>query len=173
MAYITEGMGDYAQASLYLSKYYDLHPNPKVISKIKALTDQRELKGYAVSDRTQFFNLLIDYKEIITGIFALLLVISIILLIAKKKTGQVKYYTPAFMLIILVFASNNLLMASKSGIIKDSPTIIMDSPTAAGQLIKKVNPGHRVIIKSKKDIWYEIEWEGAEAWVKQSAVSTL
>ena len=35
MAFIAEGIGDSERATLYLSKYYDLSPNPQTISKIK------------------------------------------------------------------------------------------------------------------------------------------
>ncbi|WP_317130677.1 SH3 domain-containing protein [Echinicola soli] len=173
MAYITEGMGNYEDASLYLSKYYDHNPSQKVISKIKSLTDQPDLKGYTISDRAQFFKFLTDYQQPITGTFALLLVISLILVFVKHKTRQPKYMIPSAIIIILAFLSNNLLIAPQSGIIKESPTIIMGQPTAAGKFIDKVNPGHRVIIKSSEDMWYRIEWEGQDAYVKKNAVSKL
>ncbi|WP_308421170.1 SH3 domain-containing protein [Echinicola rosea] len=173
MAYITEGMGNYEDASLYLSKYYDHNPSPKVISKIKSLTDQPDLKGYTVSDSAQFFKLLTDYQQPITGIFALLLVLSLIYVLAKNKTRQPKYLIPSAILIVLAFLSNNFLLAPQSGIIKESPTIIMAQPTAAGKFIDKVNSGHRVIIKSSEDIWYRIDWDGQDAYVKKNAVSKL
>ncbi|WP_245553461.1 SH3 domain-containing protein [Echinicola vietnamensis] len=173
MAYITEGMGNYEDASLYLSKYYDHNPSPKVISKIKSLTDQPDLKGYTVSDSAQFFKILTDYQQPITGTLALLLVVSLIFIFVKKKTHQPKYLIPSAILILLVFMSNNFLVAPQSGIIKESPTIIMGQPTAAGKFIEKVNPGHRVIIKSSEDMWYKIDWEGQDAYVKKNAVSKL
>src|SRR5690554_1176276 len=55
MAFITEGIGDSERATLYLSKYYDLAPNPQAITKIKSLTGQNTLVGYEVSDRQRFF----------------------------------------------------------------------------------------------------------------------
>ncbi|WP_317048498.1 SH3 domain-containing protein [Echinicola strongylocentroti] len=173
MAYITEGMGNYEDASLYLSKYYDHNPSPKVISKIKSLTDQPELKGYTFSDKAQFFKLLTDHQQPITGTLALLLIISLILVLVKKKANKPKYLIPSMILVALVFLSNNLLNAPQTGIIKESPTIIMGGPTAAGKFIDKVNPGHRVIIKSSEDIWYRIDWNGQDAYVKKEAISKL
>jgi hypothetical protein len=49
----------------------------------------------------------------------------------------------------------------------------MDKPTAGGKLIKNVDPGHRVIIKSSKDIWYEIEWGKQKAFVKKESITKL
>ncbi|UCS95198.1 SH3 domain-containing protein [Echinicola marina] len=173
MAYITEGMGKHEETTLYLSKYYDLNPNPKVISKIKAITDQTDLKGYEISDQAQFFKILTDYQQEITGVFALLLIISLILATTSNKSRKIQYYIPSIILLMLVFISNNFLKAPETGVIKESPTIIMEEPTAAGNLLAKVNPGHRVIIKSSKDIWYQIEWEGKNAFVKKSSISRL
>ncbi|WP_186757647.1 SH3 domain-containing protein [Echinicola salinicaeni] len=173
MAYITEGMGNHEETTLYLSKYYDLNPNPKVISKIKALTDQTDLKGYEISDKAQFFKILTDYQQEITGAFALLLITGLILSITSNKTKKLQYYIPIVLFLALTFISNNFLKAPETGVIKESPTIIMREPTAAGELLAKVNPGHRVIIKSSTDIWYQIEWEGKDAFVKKSSISRL
>lgn len=173
MAYISEGMGKHEETTLYLSKYYDLNPNPKVISKIKAITDQTDLKGYEISDKAQFFKILTDYQQEITGTFALLLIISLIRPITSNKTGKIQYYIPSILLLALAFLTNNFLKAPETGVIKESPTIIMGEPTAAGDLLAKVNSGHRVVIKSSTDIWYQIEWEGKNAFVKKSSVSRL
>lgn len=173
MAYITEGMGQNEEATLYLSKYYDHNPNTKVISKIKSLTDQSDLKGYDISDRAQFFRILTDYRQSITSALALLLIISLIIPIAKKGITHTKYFIPSFILLFLTFFVNNFLHEPRTGVIKGSPTIIMDQPTAAGRLIEKVNPGHRVTIKSSEDIWYQIEWEGKKAFVKKEKVAQI
>ncbi|GAB3648296.1 hypothetical protein GCM10028791_11830 [Echinicola sediminis] len=173
MAYITEGLGKNEEATLYLSKYYDFNPSPKVTSKIKALTDQSDLKGYEVSDQAQFFKILTDHQQTITGTIALLLVISLIITVSKNKGQKPKYYIPSLILLLLAFISNNFLQAPETGIIKESPSIIMDQPTAAGKLIDKVNPGHRVIIESSEDIWYQVQWEGQKAFIKKNSVSKL
>jgi len=173
MAYITEGMGKYDEATLYLSKYYEFNPSPKVISKIKSITEQSELKGYEVSDKAQFYKILTDHQLEITGTLALLLVISLIISIANNKTQRPKYYIPSMTLLLLTFFSNNFLVTPETGVIKESPTLIMDKPTAAGNLIEKVNPGHRVTIESSEDIWYQIKWKGEKAYLKKKSVSRL
>jgi hypothetical protein len=76
-------------------------------------------------------------------------------------------------LIIALFVSNNFLSEPKTGIITGSPTLIMDSPTAAGKLLYSVEPGHRVIIKASKDIWYEVLWKDKKSYVKKDNVTRL
>lgn len=65
MAFISEGIGDNERATLYLSKYYDLDPNPQAITKIKSLTGQSSLVGYEVSDGQRFLIFLTEYQDYI------------------------------------------------------------------------------------------------------------
>src|SRR5690554_1345453 len=67
MAFISEGLGDYPGTTLYLSKYYDYNPSPQLPEKIKELTNQTSLSGYAISDRQRFLNILADNSQSITA----------------------------------------------------------------------------------------------------------
>lgn len=174
MAFISEGIGDSERATLYLSKYYDLSPNPQTISKIKALTGQAELIGYEVSDGMRFFLLLVEYKELIVGGLTLLLILSLIVLWAQgKKINEARFYWPSVSLIASIFLSNNFLNGPSTGLVNSSPTLIRSKPSAGGDLIDLVEPGHRVTIKSSKDIWYEIEWKEQIAYIKKEDVTRL
>jgi hypothetical protein len=174
MAFISEGIGDYSDASFYLAKYYDQNPNPRVITKIKVLTDQVTLYGYELNDSDRFMKFLIDLQMEITSFFAVLLMLSLILLfVFRKKADKPRYYLPSFLFLILTFSSNNFLSEPKSGIVTGSPTLVMDQPTAGGKLLKVVYPGHRVIIKTTKDVWYEVNWGDQKAFVKKENITRL
>jgi tetratricopeptide (TPR) repeat protein len=174
MAFVAEGTGDYAKASFYLAKYYDQNPNPRVITKIKSLTEQANLIGYELADSDRFFKIATDFQEELTSVFSFLLILSLILLVAlRKKADQPKYYLPAIMFLILTFISNNFLFQASTGIVTGSPTLVMEKPTAGGKLISVVDPGHRVIIKSSKDIWYEVNWGGKKVFIKKEHITKL
>lgn len=174
MAFIAEGIGDKENATLYLSKYYDLSPNPQTISKIKTLTEQTELIGYEVSDGMRFLLLLVEFKEIIVGALTLFLILSLILLWSKgKKITEAKFYWPSFLLIGIIFLANNFLDGPTTALITSSPSLIRTKPSAGGELIELVEPGHRVTITSSKDIWYEIEWKEKVAYIKKDDVTRL
>ncbi|WP_342747908.1 hypothetical protein [Mongoliibacter ruber] len=174
MAFIAEGIGDYSQASFYLAKYYDENPNQRVITKIKALTEQSSLMGYELSDRDRFLKFITDLQTEITATLSVLLIISLILLLFyNKQAVKAKYYLPTIFLMTLVFVANNFFDAQKTGIITGSPTLVMDKPTAGGKLINVVDPGHRVVIKSSKDIWYEVRWGENKAYVKKENITRL
>jgi len=174
MAFIAEGIGDSERATLYLSKYYDLSPNPQTISKIKTLTGQADLFGYEVSDGMRFVLFLVEYKEIIVGGLTLFLIMSLVTLWSQgKKLNEGRIYWPSFILIAIIFASNNFLNGPSTGLVNSSPTLIRSKPSAGGELVDLVEPGHRVTIKSSQDIWYEIEWKEQIAFIKKEDVTRL
>ncbi|MHA7130336.1 SH3 domain-containing protein [Algoriphagus namhaensis] len=174
MAFIAEGVKDYENASLYLGKYYDLNPDPQIISKIKSLTKQSSLEGYEVSDAERFLLFLSENDLLIILTLAALLLISLIMLLISiyRKTTAPMYW-PTLLLLFLLFMANNFLGRSNSGLITHSPTLILSEPSAAGELIQRVEPGHRIKIKSSNDIWFRIEWKGEQAYVKKSNVTRL
>lgn len=174
MAFIAEGIGDNERATLYLSKYYDLDPNPQAITKIKSLTGQSSLVGYEVSDGQRFIIFLTEYQNHIVGVLAFFLVLSIITSwITGRKSEKTQTFWPTILLIIMIFLANNFLNGPRTGLITSSPTFIVSTPSAGGELIDMVEPGHRVHIKSSKDIWYEVDWKDKSAYIKKSDVTRM
>ncbi len=172
MGFISEGIGDYGKASLYLSKYYEFNPNPRVINKIKSLTDQTNLVGYEVSDKDRFLKVLVDLKMEITGLFAFLMVLFLILIFLVPKKRSV-FFIPAAICLVLAFVGNNFLKTPDTAIITGGTVLIMDQPTSAGNLVRRVNAGHRVTIEASKDIWYQIKWGNQKAFIKKNDVSKI
>jgi hypothetical protein len=174
MAFITEGIGDKENATLYLSKYYDLSPNPQTITKIKSLTGQSELVGYEVSDAMRFVLFLVEFKEIIVGGLTLTLVISLIFLWSKgDKLTEARFYWPSALLISFIFVTNNFLKSQNAALVTKSPTLIVSKPSAGGEKVDMVEPGHRVKILASKDIWYEVEWKEKIAYIRKDNVTRL
>ncbi|MDN3205852.1 tetratricopeptide repeat protein [Algoriphagus sediminis] len=174
MAFIADGTNDRENAALYLGKYYDLNPDPQIITKIKALTAQPVLEGYEVSDGARFFLFLTENRELIVLILTGLLLVSLILVLVNTlKSKKSPVYWPSFFLIVCLFLANNFLEQSNFGLITNSPTLILSDPSGAGELIQRVEPGHRVKIKGSRDIWYEVEWKNSKAFIKKSNVTRL
>ena len=171
MAFISEGLGDYPSTTLYLSKYYEYNSSPQLPGKIKELTNQTSLTGYTISDRQRFLNFLTDNSQLITAFFGILLTLILIALVLRGfRPG---YAVTAVILMGIIFVSNNFLDGPETGIVTGNPSLIMSAPSAGGNLIRQVGPGHRVIIRSSTDIWYQIEWEDRKAFVKKSQISKI
>lgn len=94
-------------------------------------------------------------------------------MVTRKKLTEARFYWPSSLLIALIFLANNFLNGPSTGLVTSSPTLIRSKPTAAGDFIDLVEPGHRVKIKSSKDIWYEIEWKEQTAYIKKEDVTRL
>ncbi len=174
MAFISEGIGDYSNSSFYLAKFYDLNPTPRVITKIKTLTEQNNLIGYELNDKDRFMKFLTDLQLEITSVFSFLLILSLTLLFVFKKNAEKPiHYLPSLIFLTLAFLTNNFLSQPNTGIITGSPTLVMDRPTAAGILLNVAYPGHRVVINSSKDIWYEVKWENQKGFIKKENITPL
>lgn len=173
MSFIAEGIGDKENATLYLSTYYDLNPNPQTLTKIKSLTGQTNLVGYEVSDFGRFLLFLVEYQNLIVASLVIFLVAALISLWITVRKGMESAYWPSILLIMALFLANNFLVAPSAGLVTSSPTLIVDGPTAGGELIEQVEPGHRVKIKSTKDIWFEVEWKDQVGYIKKSDVTRL
>lgn len=173
MAFIAEGIGDKENATLYLSTYYDLNPNSQTLTKIKSLTGQTNLVGYEVSDFRRFLLFLVEYKELILAGLSIFLAGTLLSLWVTVRKKMDSAYWPSILLIMILFLANNFLVAPSAGLVTSSPTLIVDGPTAGGELIEQVEPGHRVKIKSTKDIWFEVEWKNQVGYIKKSDVTRL
>ena len=171
MAFISEGIGDYSSTTQYLSKYYEHNPSPQIPDKIKELTNQASLTGYSISDGEQFFKLLTDNRQLIISSLTLLVIVTLIAIVLKG--AQKGLVITGFVLIVLTFVSNNFIQGPDTGIITKNPTLIMTHPSAGGNLIQQVGPGHRIVIKSSVDIWYQIDWNGQKAFIKKDQVSKI
>lgn len=174
MAFIAEGIGDNEQATLFLSKYYDLEPNPQAITKIKMLTGQSTLFGYDVSDSQRFMIFLAEYQIYIVGVLTGFLFLSIVgIWLTGRKPEKTQNFWPSIFLVVAVFLVNNFLVGPRTGLITSSPTFIFSKPTAGGELVDRVEPGHRVNIKSTKDVWYEVMWKDKKAYIKKDDVTRM
>lgn len=100
--------------------------------------------------------------------FVSFLVLSILTSwITGRKSEKTQTFWPTILLIVLIFGANNFLNGPRTGLVTSSPTFIVTKPTAGGELVDMVEPGHRVRIKSSKDIWYEVEWKNERAYIKR------
>src|SRR5690606_32112953 len=120
MAFISEGMGDFSKTILYLSKYYDHHPNPQIPNKIKELTNQTSQNDYSVTDWQQSLGLLSENNQMIISILTILLILA---LIAQVMEGfQTRYFVTGSVLIGLVSLSNSSLEQPQTGIVSGNPS---------------------------------------------------
>lgn len=174
MAFIQDGLNNYAEALFYLDKYYLLSADRKVVGKIEALAEANDLRGYAYDDTNYFLALLGKYRVPFT---LLLLAISTLLFvyIIKKSKQEEKPLAAGIiqvMIIAIIFAVNNF-SASPRGIILSNNTLLRSGPSAGAEPIEMLSKGHKVKVLSQDEVWTKVMWDGREVYVRRGKLRVI
>ena len=173
MAYIKEGLGDISTAQYYLNEYYLATSNEQALQKMEDLAEANDLFGYQHNDITFFFNLYYkNYNWLVLGLILISLTLFSIIIYQKRKF-QSSPWVNGFLLLLLLsslFVLVNFGRDYNRGVIIKNNTFIMSAPSSGANLIDVTTKGHKVVVEGKKDVWYEIEWQGEVAYVKAKNV---
>jgi tetratricopeptide (TPR) repeat protein len=173
MAYIKEGMDDYAAAMYYLNLYYANNPEQKVLDKISELASKHKLSGYRPNDVEYLMALYRQNQVILLGvIFAFFVLFLAYLIYRKVKNKDILYPSIAlsFALGIFFLLFNYYGIDIKKGIIKNEKVFLMNSPSAGADLLKTLQKGDCVLVTDQTDVWYKVKWEDQEAYVRKGNV---
>lgn len=176
MAYIKEGLNDITSAQYYLNEYYLATKNEQALQKMEDLANANNLSGYQHNDFTFFFSLYYkNYNWLLIGVISLSLLL-LGMMIYQRKKYKIKPWLNGFFLITLLamlFALVNFGRDYNRGVIIKNNTYVMSAPSSGANLIDVLTKGHKVEIDGKKDVWYQIEWNGEEAYIKAKNVKLL
>jgi SH3 domain-containing protein len=176
MAYIKEGLGDVTIAQYYLNEYYLATSNELALQKMEDLADANDLTGYQHNDITFFFNLYYkNYNWLVLGLILICLVLFSVIVYQKRKYKTSPWFN-GFMLLLLLASLFVLVNFGKDynrGVIIKNNTFIMAAPSSGADLVDVTTKGHKVIVEGKKDVWYKIEWQDGEGYVKAKNVKLL
>lgn len=173
MAYIKEGMDDYAAAMYYLSLYYANNPEQKVLDKISELASKHRLSGYRPNDVEYLMALYRQNQVALLGVIFTFFVLFLAYLIYRKlKDKDILYPSIAlsFALAIFFLLFNYYGIDIKKGIIKNEKVFLMNSPSAGADLLQTLQKGDCVLITDQTDVWYRVKWEDQEAYVRKGNV---
>jgi len=170
MAFVREGLGDYANALYYLNLYYKKTYDKKVLKKMENLAEEQKLSGYDYDDAEFFLNIYQRYQ-----LQTDLTVISLVLLglawiyYHKRKTGKIPALTSyAYIaLLIVLMAINNFGREQEKAIISASNVHLMEGPSPGSDVVDVVSNGHRVKVLGKEDVWIKISWNDQDAYIKE------
>ena len=176
MAYIKEGLGDITTAQYYLNEYYLATSNEQALQKMEDLANSNALTGYQHNDITFFFNLYYkNYNWLVIGLITICLALFSLIIYQKRKYKSSPWINAFFLLLLLsgLFVLVNFGKDYNRGVIIKNNTFIMAAPSSGANLIDVTTKGHKVVVGGKKDVWYKIEWQGQEGYVKAKNVKLL
>lgn len=171
MAYIREGLNDYALALYYINLYYLHTSNDRALRKMAELAEKHKLSGYAYDDARFFLNLYHKYQdEFYILVMALALVLFSLMLYQKKVTRQRPIGFGVFYLIILtsLFYLNNFALDRPQAIIDKPQAYLMKGPSSASGVYDVIDRGHRVYVLGKEDVWIKIRWQEQEVYIREN-----
>lgn len=171
MAYIREGLGDFANALYYLNLYYLRTHNKRALRKMEDIAQKHDLQGYQFTDLEFFMNIFHRYYFTVILVLSSLLVLLLAYMVYKKRRlherpGFSLFYT--VLTLLLLFYVVNFGKAYHQGIIIHPNTFLMAGPSAGSKLIAIAGQGHRLRVKGKKDVWVKVEWEDQDAYVREN-----
>lgn len=175
MAYIQEGFENIPQAMYYLSLLNKLAPNESTLQKMESVAEKYSLEGYNVSDEAYFIFLIRKYKSEAVITLSLIGILGFALLFWLQQ----RRYSLGFPSVLLglyclvIFWMVNLQQNTSKAIVIEGGAFIMDAPSAGANLISTLKAGHRLPIIGQNDIWYEIEWQGKTAFIRNSNVQMI
>jgi hypothetical protein len=176
MAYIKEGLGDVTSAQYFLNEYYLATSNGQALQKMEDLADSNDLTGYQHNDITFFFNLYYkNYNWLVIGLILITVALFSVIVYQKRKYQSSPWINSFLLLMLLsgLFVLVNFGKDYNRGVIIKNNTFIMEAPSSAANLIDVTTKGHKVVVGGKEDVWYKIEWEGQEGYVKAKNVKLL
>lgn len=174
MAFIQDGLGNYADALFFLDKYYQRSADRTVIGKIEEIAESNDLEGYRYDDTDYFLALLNKYR-----IHLALLFLSVMILLLtytfKKSSGEDKPIAAAIIQLfvtVCLFAIINF-KTSSVGIVTSDNVLLRSGPSAGAEPIEMLEKGHKVKILSQNEVWTQILWDGKEVYVRNGNLRVI
>ena len=174
LAYINEGLKKPEWSIFFLEKYLKSHPkDDKIVRQIEHIATKNNLRGYTKSDIDEFIHWFTPYKlGVILSLLAAYITYAIYYNIRKKLQKSIAVIVILGIgLFVLFYFMQKADNKSRAIITQKAP--LMDQPSAGGNLLETITPGHKVIVLDKVDIWSHILLEGQEAYILSERLINL
>jgi tetratricopeptide (TPR) repeat protein len=167
MAYIQEGLEHYPAALYYLSLAQARQPRVATWHKMTQLAQNYRLTGYSDTWQQQ---LLITLRRYYYRVLQVLLGGAVaggtLLLVRRRQTGA-GWWSAYAGYIGLIIIYLNTFGPEKVGIVSRSTAALMAAPSPGATWLTTAAAGDRLVVVGQRDIWYEVQWRGQSAYIRQ------
>ncbi len=170
MAYIREGLGDYTMALYYLYDYYIQTSDEFALEKMEALANIHNLAGYNYSDKEYFLSVYHEYYDqviMVLGAIALLFLSGIAwqrFHLHRKPVGNFIIFSIVSFLLVYIL---NIGIGYQEAIVTHPNSYAMNEPSSSADVVDILAQGHKIEITGESDVWYKIEWNETEVYIKK------
>ncbi len=175
MAFIQEGLQDYTSALYYLTWYYELSGDKKVLGKMTEIAQEHKLVGYEFDDVDLLANIFDQYRlYVVLALTALALALFGVFAYNFQR-GNPVVVPVIFVVAIIVglFFATNDIFTRRVAIISSDHTILRSAPSAAAEPLEMIDKGHRVEVLSEDKVWIRILWQDREAYLRKGRVMLI
>lgn len=175
MAFIQEGLGNYADALYYLNLYYNKTSDKLAAAKMRELAEEHSLEGYEYSDLRYITGFFRKYN---TEITACLLAFSLFLVAYSYRQFKIGY-RPAISLglqlvtLCLIAILTNGWFIKDKAIINQDNALLMTGPSAGAEPIDFAAKGNKVTLLSSDPLWSEIAWGEGRVYIRTKNLKVL
>ena len=176
MAYIQEGIKNYADALYFLNVYYYMTFSKRALNKMEELANKNGLKGYNVSDLEFFRNLLYRYYIPVTSLLSVVAFTLLAYMVYVKRRHRRKPSFPIvafFFVLLLLGLVVNFNGINDHGLLISDNNYVMDGPSPGSKLMEVAGKGSRVKILGNKGVWLKIRWDNQVAYIRSSDVKRI
>lgn len=176
MAYIQESLGNVSSALYFLNLYYQQTADKEVLAKIEELAESKNLKGYEYSDLDYFRTSLEQNRRLILmGLMVLTGILFLLIVYRRFRQQQRPVWLGLVVVVLLggIFYFVNAPLIPERAIITQEGAPLMSGPSGGSSLIRQINKGHRLKVLGREDVWYRVEWEDRELYIKETAVTRV
>jgi hypothetical protein len=170
MAFIEEGLNQIGQAMYYLNLYYLETSDESAIQKMQQLSEKFKLEGYENPDAELALAYYRKFQFYISAALAAIIffLFTIILYLRRRKGKPLVVFILLVFFSVILFSQFTFSSKKKQGIVASGNTYLMEGPSGAAPVVDVINPGHRLTILNKNDVWIEVEWKGRPAFIKEN-----
>ena len=173
MAYIQEALGHLGESLYYLNLYSLASHDPQAEAKMEELAKKYRLEGYGEEPAEALMIFLrSNYLPIATLLGALSLMLLALAMNRARNNLRPSWglsLSPILLLAILLIHVE-FTRQTRRAIVTRSQTYLMSGPSAGASVVDIVGEGHLVRIKSRQDVWLQVEWKDGEAFVRDFLV---
>lgn len=175
MAFIQEGLGNYANALYYLHLYYQQTSDKAAMNKMRELATEHGLEGYEYTDMRYFAGFVRKYQM---EIISVLLAFSLFLLAysyRKRREGElprVSIFLQVVTLLLVAVVSNQMFLG-KNAIVSRDHSLLMTGPSAGAEPMDFIDKGNKVAVIKSDELWTKIKWGEQDAYIRTKNLKVL
>jgi hypothetical protein len=175
MAMVEEGLAHPARALYYLNLNYLATRDGAVAAHMEQLAQRHQLQGYEAAPFEGLLSWLDRYRLSLSTVLAALALFCAAMLWAQvRRQHKGGWAVPALAVVLAALLTiNNGVFHRTQGILTQAPVYLMSGPSAGADVVAIVNPGHRLTVRGKKDVWLQVQWADREAYVREDQLLPL